>query len=145
MTYWACFPHKLQNHPKYKCYSQQFYELILVDTKSIMITYTPDKFNPGQFLYSECIIKNVLSIRQWKNPFEERNFSIQFDPKTYNYNDYSNAWYRAFLYYPEAHSWFFNFHYNYPTSFLIWFYHWWTWFGASPSILPPKVKTGWEC
>jgi len=27
--------------------SQQFYELILIDTKSVIITHTPDKFNPG--------------------------------------------------------------------------------------------------
>jgi len=83
--------------------SQQFYELILVETKSIMITHTPDKFNPCQFLYSKCIIKNILSTHQWKNPFEKRKFSIQYDPQTFNYNDYKNAWYRAFLDYLEAH------------------------------------------
>ena len=110
-----------------------------------MITHTPDKFKRGQFLYSKCIIKNVLSTQQWKNPLEEKKFSIQFDPQTYNYNDYRNARCRAFLYYPEAHSCFFNFHDNCPTNFPIWFYHWWTWFGASPSILPPKAKTGGGC
>jgi len=105
--------------------SQQFYELILIDTKSVIITHTPDKFNPGQYLYSKCIIKNVLNTQQWKNPFEERKFSITFDPPTFNYNDHRNAWYRAFLYYPDVHSWFFNFHDSCPNSFPVWFYHRW--------------------
>ena len=54
------------------------------------------------------------------------------------------AWYRAFLYYPETHSWFFNFHDNCPTQFPIWFYYWWTWFGCSPAVLPIEAKEGWE-
>jgi len=54
--------------------TQQFYELILIDTKSVIITHTPNKFNPGQYLCS----KNILNTQQWKNPFEERKFSITF-------------------------------------------------------------------
>jgi len=54
--------------------TQQFYELILVDTKSAIITHTLDKFNPEQILYSKFIIKNVINSQQWKNPFEERKF-----------------------------------------------------------------------
>jgi len=60
--------------------TQQFYELILVDTKSVSITHTIDKFNPGQIMYSKCIIKNVLNAQQWKNPYEERKFSVTFTP-----------------------------------------------------------------
>ena len=52
--------------------TQQLYELILVDTKSAIITHTPNKFNPGQILYSKCIIKNVINAQQWKNSFEEQ-------------------------------------------------------------------------
>jgi len=44
--------------------TQQFYELIPVDTKSAIITHTPDKYNPGQILYSKCIIKQVLNLQQ---------------------------------------------------------------------------------
>jgi len=73
------------------CHTQQFYELILVDTKSAIITHTPDKFNLGQILYSKCIIKHVLNSQQWKNPFEECKFSVPFSPQTFNYNDYKNA------------------------------------------------------
>ena len=87
--------------------TQQFYELILVDTKSASITHTPDKFNPSQISYSKCIIKNVLNAQQWKNPFEERKFSVTSTPQTFNYHDYKNAWYRTFLLQPNVHSWFF--------------------------------------
>jgi len=46
---------------------------------------------PGFILFSKCIIRNVLSTQQWKNPFEERNFSIPFVPQTLDYNDYRMA------------------------------------------------------
>ena len=36
--------------------TQHFYELILVDTKSIDITHTFDKMNQGHILFSKCII-----------------------------------------------------------------------------------------
>ena len=58
--------------------NKQFYELILVDTQSINITHTYD--NPGHILFSKCIIRQVLSTQQWKNPFEEKSFSIQYTP-----------------------------------------------------------------
>jgi len=90
--------------------SQKFYELILVDSNSVSLTHTMDKYNPQQILYSKCIIRNVITAQEWKNPFEERKFSISYTPQTYNYNDYKTAWYRAFLLQPNIHSWFFNFH-----------------------------------
>jgi len=90
--------------------TQKFYELILVDTHSMSITHTFDKYHPAQILYSKCIIRDVINAQQWKNPFEERKLSITFSPQTFNYNDYKNAWYRAFLLQPNIHSWFFNFH-----------------------------------
>ena len=81
--------------------TQKYYELILVDTQSASITHTFDKYHPDQILYSKCIIRNVITTQEWKNPFEERKFSITFTPQTYNYNDYKNAWYRAFLLQPN--------------------------------------------
>jgi len=89
--------------------TQQFYELILVDTKSAIITHTPNKYNPGQTLYSKCIIKHILNSQQWKEPFKERKFSVAFTPQTFNYNDYKNAWYRTFLLHPNVHSKVFQF------------------------------------
>jgi len=71
--------------------TQQFYELILVDTQSTNITHTYDKINPGHILFSKCIIRQVLSRQQWKNPFDKKSFSIQYTPQTYDYNDYPMA------------------------------------------------------
>jgi len=99
--------------------SQKFYELILVDTQAVSITHTFDKHHPTQILYSKCIIRDVFTAQQWKDPFEEREFSISYKPQTYNYNNYKNAWYRAFLLQPNIHSWFFNFHEQCSNTFPI--------------------------
>ena len=124
--------------------TQQFYELILVDTQLVDITHTYDKHNTNHILFSKCIIKQVLSANQWKNPFEERMISISFVPQMYDYNDYRTAWFRAFLYQPDTHSWFFNFHDNCAMQFPIWFYTWWTWFGWSLAVLPIEAQGGWN-
>ena len=71
--------------------TQQFYELILVNTHSIDITHTYDKINTGHILFSKCIIRQVLSTQKWKDPFEEKKFSISYNPQTYDYNDYRTA------------------------------------------------------
>jgi len=44
--------------------SQKFYELILVDSNSISLTHTLDKYNPHQVLYSKCIIRNVITAQE---------------------------------------------------------------------------------
>jgi len=124
--------------------SQKFDELIRVDTNSVSVTHTFDKYHPAQILYSKCIIKSVLNSQQWKDPFQGRKFSISFTPQTFNYNDYKNAWYRAFLLQLNVHSWFFNFHEQYSNSFPVWFYHWWTMFGYTPMLLPSEAKEGWN-
>ena len=124
--------------------TQQFYELVLVDTQSADISHTYDKINTKHILFSKCIIKQVLSAKQWKNPFEERMFSIPFAPQTFDYNDYRMAWFRAFLFQSDTHSWFYNFHDSCPTQFPIWFYYWWTWFGCSLSVLPTEAQGGWN-
>jgi len=84
--------------------TRQFYELILTDTQSADITHTTNVANPSYILYSKCIIKNVLGFQQWKDPLQERHFSIPFEPATYNYLDYKMAWLQAFFLKPEIHS-----------------------------------------
>ena len=66
-------------------------------------------------------------------------------PQTFNYNDYKNAWYRAFLLQPNVHSWFFNFHEQCTNIFPVWFFHWWTMFGCIPAIFPAEAKEDWDC
>ncbi|KAI5641094.1 hypothetical protein M9H77_00193 [Catharanthus roseus] len=46
--------------PDYPLQTQTFYELILVDSKSVEITHTPDSKNPQRIAYSKCVIKKVL-------------------------------------------------------------------------------------
>ena len=70
------------------------------------------------------------------------NFSKINHPQSYN--DYKMVWFRAFLFRPDSHSWLFNFHDICPNTFPVWFHQWWTWFGNTPAILPPKGKMGWD-
>ena len=84
-----------------------------------------------------------LQLKNGKNPFEERKFSISFSPQTFNYNDYKTAWYRAFFIMPNIHSWFFNFHEQCSNTFPVWFYHWWTMFGGLTMIFPVEAHEGW--
>ena len=63
--------------------TQKFYELILVDINSVSLTHTFDKYHPAQILYSKCIIKTVINAQQWKDPFEERKFSISYTRQTF--------------------------------------------------------------
>ena len=123
--------------------AQKFYELILVDSNSVSLTHTMDKYNPQQILYSKCIIRDVITAQEWKNPFEECKFSITYNPQTYNYNDYKNAWYRTFLMQPNIHSCFFNFHEQCSNTFPVWFYHWWTMFGCLTVLLRAEAQEGW--
>jgi len=60
--------------------TQKFYELILVDTNSVSLTHTFDKYHPTQVLYSKYIIKSIINAQQWKEPFQERKFSITYSP-----------------------------------------------------------------
>jgi len=133
--------HHLGDHPQK---TRQFYEPILIDIQSVDITHTTDVANPSNILYSKYIIKNVLGFQQWKDPLQERKFSIPVEPATYNYFDYKMAWLRAFFHKSEIYSGFFNFHDKTPFTFPIWFYDWWTMFSFSPSVLHCKAKEGWD-
>ena len=47
-----------------------------MDTNSVSITHTFDKYHPAQLLYSKCIIKSVMNSQQWKDPFNFTNTAI---------------------------------------------------------------------
>ena len=86
--------HHHGDHPKK---TRQFYELFFTGTESADITHTADVATPSCILYSKCIISNVLGFQQWKDPLQERQFPVPFEPPTYNYLDYKMAWLRAFF------------------------------------------------
>ena len=39
----------------------------------------------------------MLGFRQWKDPLQERQLSVPFEPAIYNYHDYKMAWLGAFF------------------------------------------------
>ena len=85
-----------------------FYEFILVDTESIQILHVK---NPegSDIAYSKCKILKVLNEKDWdQHIFTHKRFSEKFDPQTFDYYDYKNAWYHTFCIRPNSHSWFFN-------------------------------------
>jgi len=87
--------------------TQRYYELVLVDSGSIELYHSMDKNNPDRISYSKCIIKRVIKPTEWASYATMKDFIVNYIPKGYSYHDYRMAWYRAFLYRPFDHSWFF--------------------------------------
>ena len=84
--------------------TRKFYEFILVDTESIQISHV--KYPEGNdIVYSKCKILKVLNENDWdQNPFTHKRFSEHFDPQTFDFFDYKNAWYNTFCIRPSSHS-----------------------------------------
>ena len=80
-------------HPKTKTLkTQTFYEFILVDTDSILVTHMPCSQDRNRAGYSKVVIKQILTPSQWRaQPWITRNFSQTFEPQFYNYYDYMEA------------------------------------------------------
>ena len=123
------FPQKCFWQPDDPSKNLDYYELILTDTQSVEIFPIPDKKNPNIISHSKCIIKKVCSPNEWTSLYSKKSFSVRFIPDGFTYQDYKMAWYRAFLYRPFNHSWFFTFKENCNREFPIWFNRWWQWFG----------------
>ena len=98
-----------------------FYEFILVDTESIQISHVQNPKGNG-IAYSKCKILKVLNKKEWdQNIFTHKRFSEKFDPQTFDYYDYKNAWYHTFCIRPNSHSWFFNWDEKMQKTFPNWF------------------------
>uniref|UniRef100_A0A9I9D788 Reverse transcriptase domain-containing protein n=1 Tax=Cucumis melo TaxID=3656 RepID=A0A9I9D788_CUCME len=73
--------------------------------------------------------------------FVGRKFSHPFKPHSYNYRDYTKAWYIIFWLQAYNHSWFVTFcKQAYKMHFPNWFQNWWMYFGLSEEIFPVKVQ-----
>jgi hypothetical protein len=137
------FPPGWNFQPEHPHKSQTFYEFILVDTNSILLTHCKCSFDTtgSRTAYSKCLIKQVISHFQWNgHPCNTRSFSKKFTPQEYNYYDYQNAWYNALYSQNDRfqHSWFFYFDkYLNIQNLPAWFLQWWDQFGPEPPILPP--------
>ena len=136
------FPPGWNFQPEHSHKTQTFYEFILVDTNSVLLTHNKCKWDSSRTAFSKCVIKNVISPFQWNgSPWATRKLSQDFYPQYYNYYDYQNAWYNAFYFQNDRfqHSWFFYFEKRLEIQNLsAWFHHWWSQFGPEPSILPLK-------
>jgi hypothetical protein len=58
--------------------NQRFYEFILVDSGSVLLSHTPCKYDPDHKIiaFSKCTIKKVLSPAQWShNPWQGKRFT----------------------------------------------------------------------
>ena len=121
-----------------------FYEFILVDTESIQISHVQNPEGNG-IAYSKCKILKVLNEKDWdQNPFTHKRFSENFDPQTFDFYDYKNAWYHTFCIRPNSHSWFFNWDEKMQKSFPNWFQEWWLFMGATPNIFCPEIQKSFE-
>ena len=138
------FPQGWNFQPEHPHKSQTFYEFILVDTNSILLTHCKCTFDTtgSRIAFSKCLIKQVLSPFQWNgHPCNTRTFSGKFNPQEYNYYDYQNTWYNALYFQNDRfqHSWFFYFDkYLNIQNLPAWFLHWWDQFGPEHPILPPR-------
>ena len=88
--------------------TRKLYEFILVDTESVQISHVQNPEGNG-IAYSKCKILKILNEKYWdQNIFTHKRFSEHFDPRTFDFYDYKNAWYHTFCIRPNSHSWFFN-------------------------------------
>ena len=124
--------------------TQNYYELILVDTKSVELKHNMDSKDSSTISYSNCKILRVLKSTEWLSPHCTKIFSITYVPPGYSYYDYQMAWYRAFLIRPFTHSWFFYFDKEASREFPIWFHEWWAYFGSQAEIIPPSIQHSFE-
>ena len=124
--------------------TQKYYELILVDSKSIELKHNMDSKDTSTISYSNCKILQVLKSTEWLSPHCTKMFSISYVPPGYSYHDYKMAWYRAFFIRPFTHSWFFYFDKNISKEFPIWFHEWWAYFGSQADIIPPPIQHSFE-
>ena len=124
--------------------TRKFYEFILVDTESVQISHV---MNPegNDIAYSKCKILKVLNEKDWnQNIFTHKRFSEHFDPQSFDFYDYKNAWYHVFCIRPNSHSWFFNWNEKIQTIFPNWFQEWWLFMGATPNIFCPEISKSYE-
>jgi hypothetical protein len=73
------FPPGWYFQPEHPHKTQTFYEFILVDTNSVLLTHNKCKWDSSRTAFSKCVIKNVISPFQWNGAtMGSRKFSQNF-------------------------------------------------------------------
>lgn len=103
---------------------QKFYEFILVDPDSIAVKQYKDHNNDAIITHFTAQILQIIYPSAWRdNPNTFKKLSQKFNPQYYNYWDYQNTWYLAFLFQNiyQCHSWLFYFKTSTEFHFPFWF------------------------
>lgn len=125
--------------------TREYYETILIESKSIELVHTPDTNNPAVIGSSKVKILNVLSLEDWgDHPYVNKVLVSFPEYPGYNYYDYQEAWEKAFLLKNHTHTWFFRFNEVFPNKYPRWFVKWFRYMGSIPEIFPQKVLEGYQ-
>jgi hypothetical protein len=117
--------------------TRKYYEFILVDTDSIILTHNYDSKDPSKITFSKFKINKVLTPADWgQPPYKEKALSRTFVPQCYNYYDYMKAWYHFLDIEPYNHTWFIWFNKNISINFPSWFIEWFYTIGPILDTLP---------
>ncbi|KAK2353629.1 hypothetical protein QL285_091232 [Trifolium repens] len=117
--------------------TRKYYEFILVDTDSIVLTHHYDSKDPSKITFSKFKINKVLTPADWgQPPYKEKALSRTFVPQCYNYYDYMKAWYHFLDIEPYNHTWFIWFNKNISINFPSWFIEWFYTIGPILDTLP---------
>ena len=120
--------------------TRRYFEFILIDTGSLEIEHElADKSDPESIAYSKLTIKKILSPYNWPVDHLQTpiNLSKRFNPQTYNWFDYKNAWMNFMYVSPTTHTWFIKYCPEVSASIIPrWFYEWWSLFGGNKQVMP---------
>ena len=125
--------------------TREYYEAILLESKSIELIHTQDIKTPGIINSSKVKILKVLTLDDWGDkPYESKILTRFPEYPGYSYYDYQEAWEKAFFLRNHTHSWFFRFNEVFPNKYPRWFVKWFRFMGSIPEIFPPKVLQGYQ-
>ncbi|GJX72631.1 hypothetical protein Tco_0309802 [Tanacetum coccineum] len=123
--------------------TREYYEAVLVDSKSIQVRHNYNREDPTKIDFSKVKNFKVLSPEDWNNrPFTNKVLSCYQNYPGYNYYDYVEAWNKAFLYKAHFHTWFFHFSEDFPLKYPKWFVKWYSYMGTLPETFPQSVLAG---
>lgn len=126
--------------------TRRYFEFILIDTGSIEIEHElADQSDQDSIAYSKFTIKKILSPSNWLTDhlLTPINLSKRFNPQTFNWFDYKNAWMNFLFVRPNTHSWFIKYCIEASTSVIPrWFYEWWSYFGGNEQVMPKRFRDG---
>jgi len=92
------------------------------------------------------ILKVLMPTSFGQNPNKTKNISQAFDPISYNYWDYVQAWTHIFWKQNNAdkNSWLIYFKHGINYTFSNWFLQWWDYFGPIHQNFPLEVQEGFQ-